>query len=142
MNLIVYKSDEQNGMIYPQQPPKDQSRLICPLYMIKNEESDVIPYHYIPITDIASFMNMDMFCKTCYVTYRHAGLHACKSRCSVCRGKECMEEQADQHICIDCSMICRNQSCYDAHKRRRILKNGKESTVDAPCRRYAMNVKK
>ena len=135
--IIVVSGDNNNSIIYPDQPPA-----------IPNPEKSIYLYyqanHFDVITTLPGFLNTNYFCHTCHKPYDCTTDHMCKGMCCSCRGFGCVL-QGGGMTCNECDRLFKNQTCYDRHKQQPINGGGRtvcETVRKCPKCKKSMDVRK
>ena len=135
--IIVVSGDQDNTIIYPQQPPA-----------IPNPEKSIYLYyqakHFDIITKLPGFLNRRYFCHACHKGYDVTTDHLCNGMCWSCRGFGCVI-QDNGMTCNECDRLFKNQMCYDRHKQEPVNGGGRtvcEVIRKCPTCKVSMDVRK
>ena len=124
-SITIIDSDNFNNISYPviddTYTPKDFN-----IYVLKDGNH----FHYINNKSVAGFFCKDYFCSKCKKTYTNKDKHKCEFKCNICCSYDCPgvsknKEENDWITCDDCWRSFPNEKCYDNHKKRDTITQGK-----------------
>ena len=119
VQINVVDADYFNEIIYTTEQDSVDGKMI---YLYKNKN------HFDVITSMTGFLGRDYYCHTCKVSYKQRDKHKCPTKCLSCfkSDSDCSGEEI---TCRDCNRTFAGQKCFKEHKRDRVGKKSKNTSI-------------